>query len=666
MKTKRVISILMLLCFFIIWPSNARADMSDINEHEQRVIDAAIEGYVLDGKKYVATESGIAALQRKMRTVDLDARDADNLIESQLTEQDLDEQLEKGYIKLVSDDSTTGTTATPQGTTATPQGTTAAAQTPTANSQTTTATSQNSTTTPYSTTGSTSGSQGTTSRENNNNINTNQQVNQQNNQSSNKNSNMTVLDSDSSNIGGQNANVSQGSQAKAFSIWNAVVSDANAQKQESSGDSSTDNKGDSSQANSGNSSNQSSADSKTSLVEETLSAIESENKEKGEFSSYKMRSEEDADIKIVCEIGSDEVKIVDKNGNTVLSYTDPDVTSEGIEGNVVHVEWLIPISLILLFISIVFIYVEFRQGCYSKMQSGVTPSQKVRSILSIMMRIILIVCILLVFVASGLFSSLFRSSSVTQALNNSSYYEYAYTEMAKNTVRILEENDIDSLALVDVLNYDDFVLVIKQQIQKQLSTLDEELSIEKTQDNVNAKIDQYYEDAEEKQLQESGTEETKDEKKARKVARKEKTNVITNSVMTNYKKYADFYPAHFIRQVKRDLRATFQIVLPIAGLTILINIFALYHLYRRRYKGIGYIGGSIAVAAFGSLIASGVIYKIKPYTNFYLSPEYLYQFVLRYLSQGVQTYLTISVFLLILAIVVLGLNRIIFPKKRRI
>ncbi len=652
MKTKRVISILMLLCFIIIWPSNARADMTDINEHEQRVIDAAIEGYVLDGKKYVATESGIAALQRKMRTVDLDERDADNLIESQLTEQDLDEQLEKGYIKLVGDDSTTGTTATPQGTTAAAQGTT--------NVQNTTSISGNSTTAPDSTTSAAAGVQSTTSGGSGNNV--NQQVNQQNNQSSNGNSNATVLDNDSSNTSRQNASISQSSQAKAASIWNAVVSDANTENEKSSGEDSTN--GSSSGVNSDNSSGQSSTGSKTSALEETLSEIESENKEKSESSSYKMLSEEDADMKIISETDSDKVSIVDKNGDTILSYTDSDVKSKGIEGNVIHTEWLIPLSLILLFISVVFIYVEYKQGCYNKTRDGVAPSKKVRSILSIAMRLILIVCIVLVLIPAGLFSSLFRSSSVMQALNNSSYYEYAYAEMAKNTVRILEENDIDSLALADVLDYDDFVLVIKQQIEKQLSTLDEELSIDKTQENVSEKLNEYYKDAEEKQLEESGVTETKEEKKARKVQRKEKVNIITNSIMTNYKKYADFYLAHFIRQVKRDLRAVFQIVLPIAGLTILVNIFALYHLYRRRYKGVGYIGGSMAVTALITLIASGAIYKIKPYANLYLSPGYLYQFVLDYFTQGAKTYLIISAFLLVLAVIVLILNKIIFPKKR--
>lgn len=658
MKTKRVISILMLLCFIIIWPSNARADMTDINEHEQRVIDAAIEGYVLDGKKYVATESGIAALQRKMRTVDLDERDADNLIESQLTEQDLDEQLEKGYIRLVSDGSSTGTTATPQGTTSAAQGTTTASQT--TNPQTTTSTSGNSTTAPYSTTSAGTGAQSTTAGGSGNNV--NQQVNQQNNQSSNGNSNATVLDNDSSNISRQNASISQSSQAKAASIWNAVVSDANAENQKSSGDNSTDG----GSSNSGDSSGQSSTGSKTSALEETLSEIESENKGKSESSSYKMLSEEDADMKIISDTDSDKVSIVDKNGDTVLSYTDSDVTSKGIEGNIVHIEWLIPLSLILLFISIVFIYVEYKQGCYSKARDGVVPSKKGRRSLSIIMRLILIVCIILVLIPAGLFSSLFRSSSVMQALNNSSYYEYAYAEMAKNTVRILEENDIDSLVLADVLDYDDFVLVIKQQIEKQLSTLDEELSTDKTQENVSEKLNEYYKDAEEKQLEESGVTETKEEKKARKVQRKEKVNIITNSIMTNYKKYADFYLAHFIRQVKRDLRAVFQVVLPIAGLTIIVNIFTLYHLYRRRYKGVGYIGGSMAVTALLALIASGALYVMKPYTNLYLSPGYLYQFAIDYFTQGVKTYLIISAFLLVLAVIVLILNKIIFPKKRYI
>lgn len=660
MRIKKRMILLLTLCFSMIWPmfTYASEDSSDINEHEQRVIDYAIrEGYQYKKKGvityYRVTDSGVAALERKMRTVDWTADDADVAINSKPSKSELDEQLEKGYIYIESVyDPSSGENNNSEGTMDT-------TQTSPTNPQNTTATSQNSTTTPHSTTGATIDSQSTITGGNG----SNNQVSQQNNQNSNENSNTTVLGSDFSNISGQNASVSQSSQAKSSSIWNAVVSDA--KNEGSSGGSSTDNRDDSSRTNSDNFSEQSSTDSKTSLVEEILSEIESGNKEKDKFSSYKMSSEENADMKIVCETDSDEVNIVDKNGNTILSYTDSYVTSEGIEGNVVHVEWLIPLSLILLFISIVFIYVEFKQGCYSKVQDWVVPSQKVRSILSIMMRFILIVCILFVFVVTGLFSSLFRSSFVTQALNNSSYYEYAYAEMAKNTVRILEENNIDSLALADTLNYDDFVLVVKQQIEKQLSTPDGTMNIEKTQENVNTQINEYYKNEEEKQIEKSGVEETKEEKKARKVQRKEKANVITNSIMTNYKKYADFYPSHFIRQVKRDLRAVFQVVLPVVALTILANIIALYNLFRRRYKGIGYIGGSVAVSALIACAASGFVYVREPYTKLYLSPEYLYQFILTYLNSASKIFLVISVFLVVLAVVILVLNRIIFPKKRR-
>lgn len=671
MKIKRVLSILIILCFSIIWPSVAKADMSEINEHEQRVIDeAATRQYTLNGKTYVTTESGIEALKRKMRTVDLDRRDADNLIDSEPTEADLEEQLAKGYIKIVSDGSIPGSseqpTTAPQPTTATPQNTTAVPQSTQATPQgtSTTRTPQSAATLKQDVTNNSNGVGG-------DNVN---DTNQQNVGNFDANSNTTVASNNvkSSNISGQSGKIPQSSQTKAASIWNAIVSDSNANKQQNASNSSSDKEKDSDKEEgsdkkeSGASSKKSSSDSTTSLVEETLSQIEAENRAKSKFSSYKMLSKEDAGMQILCKTSSDEVKIIDKNGEIILSYTDSSVTSKGIEGNVVHVEWLIPFVLILLFISIVCVYVEFKQGCYARMsQNEVVPSQKVRSILSVIMRLILMICILIIFIAVGLFSGMFRSSNVTQALNNSSYYEYAYTEMAKNTVRILEENNMDSLALADTLIYNDFVLVVKQQIEKQLSTPDGTINIEETQENVETQINEYYKNEEEKKIEESGIEETKQEKKARKVQRKQKANVITNSIMTNYKKYADFYPSHFIRQVKRDLRAVFQVILPVVALTILTNMIALYHLYRRRYKGIGYIGGSVAVSAVIACIASSFVYIREPYAKLYLSPEYLYHFILTYLNSAAKSFLVISVFLVVLAVVVLALNRIIFPKKRR-
>lgn len=668
MKIKRVVSILIILCFAIIWPSTAKADMSDINEHEQRVIDeAAVRKYTLNGKTYITTESGMEALKRKMRTVDLDRRDADNLIDSEPTEDDLEEQLAKGYIKIVSDSSTPNSseesTTTPQPTTDTSQSTQATPQ-----GTSTTKAPQGTTTLNQNVTNNSNIAGGDNAND------TNQQVNQQNIEDSGENSNITVTSNNakSSNTSGQSGSIPQSSQGKALSIWNAIVSDSDEKKEKNSSNSSANKKKTSNKEKtsdkkgSSTASEKSSSDSTTSLVEETLSQIESENRAKSKFSSYKMLSKEDAAMQLICKTSSDEVKLIDKNGETILSYTDSSVTSKGIEGNVVHVEWMIPFVLVLLFISIVCVYVEFKQGCYAKVtKSGVVPSQKIRNILSFIMRLIVTICILIVFIVAGLFSGMFRSSSVTQALNNSSYYEYAYTEMAKNTVRILEENNIDGLALADILNYNDFVLVVKQQIEKQLSTPEGTINIEETQENVKTKINEYYKNEEEKKIEESGQEETKEEQKARSVKRKEKANVITNSIMTNYKKYADFYPSHFIRQVKRDVRAVFQVVLPVVALTILTNMIALYHLYRRRYKGIGYIGRSMAFSAVIACIASGFVYMKEPYTKLYLSPEYLYQFILTYLNNAAKIFLVISVLLVVLAVAILALNRIIFPKKRR-
>lgn len=718
MKTKRIMSILIVLCFLIISSSNARADMSDINEDEQRVIDAAIAGYVFDGKTYVATESGVAALQRKMRTVDLDKKDADSLIKSRLTKYDIEEQLQKGYIVLASGSSSEepsqGSSNLPYSPTDPPDtpdpsrnttGSNSTTPSTTGSDPTTPSTTESNLSTP-STTGSGSGtpsssgpnsnvSQSTGGSQTGNNATGSQNAGssdsgktnngnlEQQNKSNSDNSSNTTLPDGAKVASASRAKKStsettsySSSQSKASSIWNAIISDTS--KEEDSSDSKKDSKSSdkssedskSSDKSSGDSkssdksSKESDADSTTSLVEETLDAIDSENKQGKELSYYKMRSEDDADMKILCNTDSDEVAILNKNGDLVLSFTDSDVKSEGIEGNVIHIEWLIPLWFVLLFISVVLGYIVFRQSDYVKEQSRINLSQRVRTLLSIVGGMILAACILICVVVGGLFSGLLRSSTVMQAINNSSYYEYAYAGMAENTVRILDENNIDALALAEILDYDDFTLVVKQQIEKQLSTPEDEFSVEKTQNNVSKKLDEYYKDAEEKKIEESGVEETKDEKKERSIERKSKVNAITNSIMTNYKKYADFYPAHFIRQVKRDLRAVFQVVLPVALLTAIINIFTLYYLNQKRYKGMNYIGGSMALSALIALSVSGIVFKTKPYTNFYLSPKYLYQFILSYLDKATETFFIISVLLAILAVIILVLNRIIFMKKR--
>ncbi|MGN0465941.1 MAG: hypothetical protein ACI4F9_06265 [Lachnospiraceae bacterium] len=664
MRVKKSMSMLIILCFSMLWPvyAYAQEDVSDINEHEQRVIDYAMsQGYKTRKNGvvtyYAVTESGRAALERKMRRVAWTREDADMVINSEPTEADLQEQLEKGYIYVYSvddpskdDDNSEENIDNPGGNIDNPE--------------------DNAVDFDGNITKPDNNKKPSEEIEDNK-IEESQKIENSDNQQSivdsNGNSNMVAEDNNEkiSNISGQAQSIFQSSQNKALAIWNAVISDSNSNgKQNSSGNGAD--KKESSQNKTSNSAKESNSDSTTSLIKETLSQIEKENREKSKFSSYKMISQEDADIKIECTPNSDEVKILDKNGNLILSYTDSNVTSKGIEGNIIHIEWLIPVALILLFISLACVYIGIRRGYYARAtKDGMPSSKKGRNILSIIMRLVLIICILVVFIIASLFSGMFRSSNIIQALNNSSYYEYAYAEMAKNTVRILEENNIDSLVLADILDYDNFILVIKQQIEKQVSTLDGEMNIEKTQEDIKTKLNEYYKNQEEKKIAESETEETKEEKKDKKVQRKEKVNIITNSIMSNYKEYADFYPSHFIRQLKRDLRAVLQIVFPVVCFTILINMVALYYLFQRRYKGIGYIGGSMAVSGLIACIVSAIIYTKQPYTKLYLSPEYLYHFLLTYLDNGIKPFFIISVLLVILSITILALNKILFPKKHR-
>ncbi len=135
--------------------------------------------------------------------------------------------------------------------------------------------------------------------------------------------------------------------------------------------------------------------------------------------------------------------------------------------------------------------------------------------------------------------------------------------------------------------------------------------------------------------------------------------------MTNYKKYADFYMAHFIRQLKRDVKAVFQVVVPIAALTLLINVIGLYNLFFRRYKGIAKIGISMASINILALAAFGFVFLKKVYANIYVSPKYLYYFVLTYLDDAVKPFLVISILLLILAGVIFILNQMIFRRRQQ-
>lgn len=732
MKTKKIMSIVIILCVLIISSGNvAAADKTEINENEQRVIDAAIAGYTFEGKKYVVTDSGLAALERRMRKTDLNEKDANNLINSKLTAYDIQEQLQKGYITLATDGSsngslpysptdapenpdsdrntdpsepdsetndtgtdstgitdetnTDGTGDTKTDTDGTGDTKTDTDGTGTTNTDTESADSKkgNSKTNDTSdgsdkvesdetdegkasdTTAASGNPKGSGSDSEK--TGSSSDSKQQSKSGSNSNESAAsgkVASASSAKTGAKISNEEtvsyRSSESKASSIWDAIVSDFSEGKTGSFGSDSSSKDSDSSSKNSSLD-----TDSKTSLLEETLSLFDSENKQESKLSSYKMVSKDKADIKILCSADSEEMEILDKDGDTVLSFSDSDVKSNGVEGNIIHIEWMIPLFFVLLFISVVLGYVTFRQSDYMKSKKSESFNKDGRIILSVVSTVIMIVCILTGLFTTGLAAGLFRSSTALQAVNNSSYYEYAYAQMAENTVRILEENNIDPLTLTEVLDYDNFTLVVKQQIERQLSTPKDSFSVEKTQNNVSEKLEEYYKTAEAKELEEKKTQETKDQKKQRQMERKTKVNAITNSIMTNYKKYAEFYLAHFIRQVKRDVRAVLQIVFPIAALTGLVNLFTLYCLnQRRKYATINYMGGALAVSALATLAGFAILFAKKPYANLYLSPEYLYQFILSYFNQGAKTFCIISGFFVILAILLLILNRILFFKKR--
>ncbi len=700
MKKKGILSFFLVLCLCMFWSGNAQAAPFEvINENEQRVIDAAATTkYEYKGQLYVTTPSGMAALKRDMQRRDLDSDAADKLISGDLiSDAEMEKRIAQGYVEVYKENSGLGEEGSSNDDTTPPSGNEGNLGNPENGSGNGSGGggsnpdnglgngSGGGGSNPDN--GSSNGSGGGGSNPDNGSSNgsgggeSNPGNGSGNGSGGGASNSGNGSGSGASNLGNGSGNGSGGgasqiapqtSDGKSQSIWNAIISDLNMNKNIASDEKGTSNNN-SNTASNDSSSEDSSEDTSstksttlsplTSAVKETLGLMEEDNKAKSKLSSYKMLSEQDAGVKIISETGS--VKIVDKKGKTILSYDDSNKNSQGIEGSIIHVEWTIPLALVLLFISILCIYIEFKQGYYLRERKK-EVNQKIRVFLKVVMEFILVVNILSIFLSSVLFSGMFRSSSVMQALNNSTYYEYSYAQMAENTVRILAENDVDPLALENTLQYDDFVLVIKQQIEKQLSTLDETMAMEKTKENIDTEINNYYKTEEEKQLKEAGVTETKKEKKERKIKRREKSNIITNSIMANYKKYADFYPAHLLRQVKRDFRAVAQVVFPIAALNMLINMVGIYHLYRRRYKGIGGIGKSVAVSAVLSFFASIFLFVKKPYTAFYLSPEYLYHFVLSYCDNAVKTSVILSGLLLGIALIIFIFNQIMFPRKTRV
>lgn len=742
MNKKIMGAILCMACFCMLLPAIAKAD-SDINSNEQRVIDAAIaNGYTTsDGRKYVVTDSGAAALERYMKrdSTNLTKAAADSLIsDGYYSDDELKAQEEKGYIALESTgNAAAASTSAPKATgnktngnaantPASSQGeaTTASTVKAVSNSNPSTRVASATTSTAkavspkavpgssyaQTTTLDTSQSETATvsyeASEGQSNVSAGSQS--ESNRSANSGNvgsgNGTIQSDDTKSVASNKTSstkadakstlsdvgeITKSSKSKANSIWNAILYDTEENDTSSSEEKSSSKKSDETsldRSNSeksdstGESSDESSSegtDSKkssekeedstklSSVLEQTLEQIEDSNAEKSNLTSYKMPSEKDSDMQIITESDSDKVEITNQNGDTVLSYTSSDVTSDGIEGNVIHIEWIIPLVLVLLFVSIVCIYVEFKHGYFTKMrEEDKKPNGSIRGILSGVMTVSLFICVAAIFVGTTLFAGAFRSATVTKALENSSYYEYAYANMVQNTVRILAENNIDTSALSETLSYDEFSSVVKKQIQKQLSTLDGSTNISKIKKEVNAEIVQYYEKQEKEEQKESGETLTKKEKKENKEAREANANIITNSIMTNYEKYADFYVAHFIRQVKRDVRAVFQIVFVVAALTSVIDIVGLYRLYEKRYKGLHRIALPFLIVSLLGIISSAIVYFAKPYSMIYLTPEYMYYFALKYFDSATKTLLVSSAGLLIVAIAILGFTRKAFPKKQ--
>lgn len=245
--------------------------------------------------------------------------------------------------------------------------------------------------------------------------------------------------------------------------------------------------------------------------------------------------------------------------------------------------------------------------------------------------------LLILSLTTGCGMGVLSTNTITQEINSSGFYQYAYEIMNAKSQQILMLADYDKDILAEQLNFNRFQFLCKQQTMDILNGKETLADPGTLQSDIRATLDNSGEHGD------------------------LVNSAVTEKIMEAYKESLTGYEIAFIKEIRDHFRTTVIVVIIVSVLAIaLATLTVMRDESNRRtlVRNAGIACGAAMVVCIGLFLALGMGRTVM---GVYISPEYLYIFLAQVLAKVKTLCLTVAAFC---AAVCIGLTMFSFRLSR--
>lgn len=206
----------------------------------------------------------------------------------------------------------------------------------------------------------------------------------------------------------------------------------------------------------------------------------------------------------------------------------------------------------------------------------------------------------------GVYIALFNKNAIMQNMQSSGYFRYAYSEyissLAENVQKSVGEGNFDAADMDKIQSYDDYLFTIKQ---SSLNVLDGNMKVVVPDSNV----------------------------------------------------------APYIYNLKVSYMRMFKVSGVFLILNIIIGIILMIFMDQRRERGIKHTAFAFLIASLVMGAFTLVVGISKPYTQFYIEPDYLYLFLMECIERCITIMTSVTAFGVVIGALLIGIYKTMMNKK---
>lgn len=280
-------------------------------------------------------------------------------------------------------------------------------------------------------------------------------------------------------------------------------------------------------------------------------------------------------------------------------------------------EWVLNattvLAVLMFVITIVCAIILFATKCMCikkrksrKARPGHSKRRKIRHNTRAVLTITVAVSTIGVLLMVGIYITLFNKNAIMQNMQSSGYFRYAYSEyitsLAEDVQKSATEGTLDVAGMEKIQSYDEYLFAIKQ---SSLKALDGDMEIIVPDSNV----------------------------------------------------------APYIYNLKVSYMKMFRMAGIFMILNVIIGIILMVYMDLRRERGVKHTAFSFLIASLVMGVFTLIMAIDKPYTEFYIEPDYLYLFLMECIERCITIMTSVTAFGVVVGALLIGVYKTMMNKK---